>query len=134
MAEKKRPLGVSAFVFVNFFLAGLHLQLLILGLIGHKITNESAADPIKLAGLVLLVVSGFGFLRCHRVAGYLAGNLWALLTLGDFFLSRSMAELRADPLIGLALIYPVTLLLLLNLRYRRCFLSSPEETASEQAP
>ena len=80
--------------------------------------GPSIAPQLVLAGMAL--VSAYGFLRQHYFMGLVVGNVFALGAIAYILLYNAFEGSFAYAN-WMGLIYPVVLLLLLDLRYKRCF-------------
>ena len=152
----KRPGGLTALAVLNFVFGGLAIISIPLGLVGMKFLKSQAArgrmppgfkmppmppDEVLYLGMfmalvvgVLLIVSGVGYLKVSKVAGYVFGNVYAIVSI-----TWSAIHLGINPMartgLGLVmciidLVYPVLTLILLNVRYRKVFSAPPAGPAA----
>lgn len=138
MENMKRPIGLTIFATLNFVYATLMLSIFIEDIIEDIFEGADPADlflvlMVWLVPAVLLLLSSAGFIKMKWGVGYIIGNVAGviLMPLGIFvyFALMFLAGLFEKPLPPLALpfilliffIYPLLLLLFLNLRYKKYF-------------
>lgn len=125
MENKKRPTGLIVLAVINFIFAFLSLTGLlllfspqILEQAGLKINPYTILSPLFTG--VLLIISGIGFIKVDYKIGFIGGNVFGVFALGNIFIGGIL--LGKGLLIHIpSMIYPLVILLLLNLRYKKCF-------------
>ncbi len=113
-------LGVINFVFALFSIVGLlsSLSPQTIEQAGLNITPYTILSPL-LTG-ALLVASGIGFIKVDYKLGFIGGNIFGVFALANILIGAIV--LGTGLLIHIpSMIYPVVLLLLLNLQYRKYF-------------
>lgn len=125
MEGQKRPTGLIVLAIINFvsaFLSVIGLLALLspqlLEQAGLKITPYTILSPL-LTG-VLLLISGIGFIKVDYKLGFISGNIFGVLALANILIGGIV--IGKGLLIYIpSMIYPIVLLLLLNLRYKKYF-------------
>ena len=128
MENKKRPTGLIVLAVINFIFAFFSLIGLLAFLspqfleqAGITITPYTILSPI-LTG-ALLIISGIGFIKVDYKLGFISGNIFGGLALVNIMIGGVI--LGKGLLIHIpSMIYPIVLLLLLNLRYKKYFAES----------
>lgn len=124
--EKKRPIGLTIFAVINFFFAlivslGFMLRFLFEEIrIAVPFTPYTVLSP--LITITLMVLSGIGFLKMKWGLGYVLGNIFTVGALLNIVLGWAFAGLSTSFVLHIpSMIYPLVLLLFLNLKYKDCF-------------
>ncbi len=131
MSDGQRPGGLTALAVLNFVFGGLGaIGLLALFALlgaaesatGGQFSTEVSKQPgsglvmlnlaLALATVVLLIVSGIGYLGLKRMLGRTMGNMYALVSLASSGLGIMVSGFGFGTIIGL--IYPVLTLALIN--------------------
>lgn len=149
---RRRPGGLTALAVLNFCFGGLAILMIPLLLAGVSFIESQAESGQLPPGMempamptgsllhlqvflmfivaVLLIVSGVGYIKMSKVAGYVFGNIYALVSIaGDVTILVLNPQALAGGLgiIGLLIdaIYPVLTLILLNGPFRKVFTAPP---------
>ncbi|NKB72622.1 MAG: hypothetical protein GKR89_36585 [Candidatus Latescibacteria bacterium] len=123
----RRPAGLTLFAIINFVLGGAALQSLIVTLLFPGQYPQYSIDPtpFKIATLsltgILLLVSGYGFLKLHYKAGFITGCVFCILSLVHILAIEGLANTTIPKLI-----YPLILLISLNVKYKLYFTGEAE--------
>ena len=128
MEDKKRPTGLIVLAVINFIFAFLSLIGLLtflspqlLELAGIKLTLYTILSPI-LTG-ALLIISGIGFIKVDYKLGFIGGNVFGALALVNIMIGGVILG-KGLLIHAPSMIYPIVLLLLLNIRYKKYFVES----------
>ena len=148
----KRPGGLTALAVLNFVFAGFGIIGIPVAMAGLAFLKSQAASGrlppgFKMPPLppdevfymqmflsfilaVMLLVSGVGYIKMGKVAGYVFGNVYALVNIaGDVTVIALNPKALAGGLgiVGLLIdaIYPVLTLILLNGPFRKVFSAPP---------
>lgn len=143
---RRRPGGLTALAVINFVFAGLGIigifsMFAVLAVIkkggsglfprGMKMPPLPSEEVIYLSMLlglvaaVLLIVSGVGYIKMSKVAGYVFGNIYAVVAI-----TNNVIGIVGNPqaMVGVAILgviiglaYPVVTLILLNTVFRKYF-------------
>ena len=74
---------------------------------------------LALVNVVLLIVSGVGYIGQKRVAGYILGNVYGVVAIVAFILNVAGGQFNFMAILALA--YPILTLILLNTVFKNCF-------------
>ena len=133
MQEGERPGGLTALAVINFVFAGLS----VLSLLGTAVffafidkipTDEMDAaqratiEALNLLTVLLLLLSGIGYLKQKRALGRMVGNAYAVISIASSVVSAVMfaRELGGgfNIMTIVGLIYPILTLVLLNTTFK----------------
>lgn len=144
MSANNRPNGLTILAICNFLFAAISafgiLNIIIL-FFHHSIktSNSPQYELVKTVGppmaitlfsilvilIILLSISGIGFLKRKRFIGRTLGNAYAILAIFDIILTGLMLDnkLGGGAIIGTitGVIYPIVLLFLLNTYFKKDF-------------
>jgi len=141
MAEHKRPGGLTALAVLNFVFGGLGaLGLLALfALLGaaSEIASASGAEMvappgsglvmvsliISVVSVVLLIVSGIGYLGLKKTLGWKMGNLYGVVSIISTIFSLVALSTGFGVGTAIGLIYPILTLALLNTTFKDDFVN-----------
>ncbi len=136
MAEGKRPGGLTALAVLNFvfggigaiIMLGLFAAISMLSAASDAVEAESGTNPwaeagasagmlwlvllLSLAAVVLMIVSGVGYLGQKRFLGRTMGNAYAVTSLANTAIGLTITGFGFGTLIGL--VYPILTLALIN--------------------
>ena len=143
----KRPGGLTALAVLNFVFAGFGIIGIPVAMAGLAFLKSQAASGrlppgFKMPPLppdevfymqmflsfilaVMLLVSGVGYIKMSKVAGYVFGNVYAIMSIGTNIFGVAMNPQARTGLgivgVVIGLIYPVLTLILLNGVFRKVF-------------
>ncbi|HJV66144.1 MAG TPA: hypothetical protein VJ550_10455 [Geomonas sp.] len=122
----KAPLGLKILAGINFFFAALILASLFFALFSPSLRQQSGgalAYAILSPAITgsLLLISGVGFLRLSYFGGFLTGIACSIFCLGNTVVFNAVRGFGHFAMYIPSMIYPTVTLLLLTLKYRRCF-------------
>jgi len=139
--SQKRPKGLVILAIINFFFAALLVPTLLIYIFAPQSLAEADVDlnaytilsPVITS--FLLLISGIGFLRLSYKTGYIVGLIFAVGSLLNIVIFNALRGFQGFQGHIPSMIYPVVLILLLTLRYRRNFESTSPiaELESESA-
>lgn len=122
----KAPVGLKILAGINFFFAALILASLLFALFSPQLRQQPA--PAMTYAILspavtgtLLLVSGVGFLRLSYLGGFVVGIACSIFCLGNTVVFNATRGFSHFAMYIPSMIYPTVTLLLLTLKYRRCF-------------
>lgn len=129
----KRPIGLTIFALLNFIYAAFALFIFTTEVISASL--DLAAFTIFFVPMVLLFLSSAGFMKMKWGMGYIIGNIAGIILIPtgivlafSALLADNLSDNPLPPLLlpllflfFLAIIYPLSLLLFLNFRYKKYF-------------
>lgn len=137
-----RPGGLTALAVLNFIFAGifgLGLLFMVAALtIVNRVTDGKAAEKLVEAGgvgivvyavtamaviVLLLIVSGIGYLGQKRFLGRILGSLYGVLHIGSGIIDIVLAQQDFKILSMISFIFPALTLLLLNTIFKDDFVN-----------
>ena len=135
--SRQRPTGLVVLAVINFVFAALTVPSLLLHVFAPQVLEQgnlqlnvyTILSPTITAAL--LVTSGIGFLRMSYKLGFIVGLVFAIGSLLNILVFNALRGFQGFQLHIPSMIYPVVLILLLTIRYRGYFESSPQVEGGE---
>ncbi len=140
VVNNNRPGGLVALSVVNFIMGVIGL-FIVMGLfklvgIGGALVPMVARITLtmRLIEVVLLFVSGFGYMTMRPIAGRLVGNIYACLSIFTTVLAAAILYKDFGILTLMAMLFPIITLILLNTVFRDSFRSGQVDTLPTRSP
>jgi len=139
MAVGQRPGGLTVLAVINFVCGGcgaLGLLAMIAGVAMLKSSGYQFSDPkaqaamqqiahwlplllgVSIVSMLLLVISGFGFLKQRRVQGRYLGSAYGIFRLVMAYVNVAIIHQPFGIAAFIGLIYPLLVLILVNTTFR----------------
>ncbi len=117
--KKEPPTTLTALAAVNFFFTATLIFSFAYTVYKGELTEYIAISQTVTA--VLLVLSGFGFLKMSYTQGYILGNIFAVFALVNITIYGLFFDEHNFLIHVPSLIYPLALLFLLNIKLKQYF-------------
>ncbi len=116
MSEQRRPTGLTVLAVIQFI-----LSIAVLAALARSRSPGVYGTLSPVITAVVLVASAIGYLRRNHYLGFVGGNVLGFGSIANIVIFNAVQGFANFAIHIPSLIYPVVLLVLLNLRYQDAF-------------